>query len=370
MQRLGHTLSVNNKIEIHALGICDSAFAADAVRWQPVQPKAYAYHGPYSIGFSREMAVGLAATSPDVVHTHGLFYYTSAIASEWGRKFKKPYLITPHGMLDPWALKNSYWKKMIAGWLFENRHLKGSHCIHSLCGAETQAIRRYGLRKQKLCQIPNGIDLPDTSRILPAPWKVENGKKVLLFLSRVHPKKGLGNLLTAWATIRPDCPESGDWALGIAGWDQGNHEAELKLLARELNIEDSVLFLGPRFNDDKAACYHNADGFILPSFSEGLPMVVLEAWAYGLPVLITPQCNIPVGFSAGAAIQIQTESVSIQHGLRDFFRLHENERKFMGQRGRKLVEEQFTWDMVAESMYSVYQWVLGGGQPPSCVITD
>lgn len=371
-QRLGQLLSTRTNSNVYALGIYDKLFDKDTGGWQPVEAKACNYLGPHSFGYSPEMKRSLFDINPDLVHTHGLFYYTSLLANQWGQKFKKPVIITPHGMLDAWALKNSQWKKNFAAWLFENRHLKNSYCIHSLCESETHSIRNYGLKRKPVCQIPNGIDLPDLSRDLICPWaaRVEKGKKVLLFLSRIHPKKGLPNLLTAWAEVRKKTLLSKEWVLAIAGWSQTGHLSELEAMVNDLSLVDSVIFLGPQFDDDKAASYLNADAFILPSYSEGLPMVILEAWAYGLPVLMTPQCNIPEGFLNGAAIQIQPESLSIQQGLRDFFLLTDGERLTIGQRGKKLVEDQFTWDRVAEDMHSVYKWILGGGQPPSCVITD
>ena len=370
MQRLGQVLSAHRSAEILTLGIYDAAFDQDVAGWQSVATKVFRSLGPHALGYSPEMFSALAEINPDIVHTHGLFCYTSAIACDWGRSSGKPYIISPHGMLDPWALQNSRWKKLIAAWLFENRHLSHSGCIHSLCTAETQAIRQYGLRQKPISQIPNGIDLPDNTPDMSPPWPVEKGRKVLLYLSRIHPKKGLANLVPAWSAVKSDTPASQDWILAIAGWDQGGHESELKALVAELDLGDDILFLGPQFNEGKAACYQNASGFILPSFSEGLPMVILEAWAYGLPVLMTPQCNIPEGFSANAALRIEPEAGSIEQGLRDFFLMPDNERLAMGERGRKLVEERFTWDKVADDMYAVYQWLLGGGQPPACVITD
>jgi len=101
-----------------------------------------------------------------------------------------------------------------------------------------------------------------------------------------------------------------------------------------------------------------------------VPMVVLEAWAHRLPVLITKQCNIPEGFSENAAIEIAPDPLSIESGLRDFFSLPEKARKDMGQNGFNLVKEKFTWEKVSEEIYSVYKWILNGGSPPDCVITD
>ena len=108
---------------------------------------------------------------------------------------------------------------------------------------------------------------------------------------------------------------------------------------------------------------------MLPSLSEGLPLAVLEAWSYGLPVLMTEACNLPEGFAAGAALPIGTDRAGIAAGLRQLFALSDAERRDMGARGRALVRERFTWASVGEQMTAVYEWVLGGGPPPSCVLT-
>ena len=120
---------------------------------------------------------------------------------------------------------------------------------------------------------------------------------------------------------------------------------------------------------DKAASLACADAFVLPSLSEGLPVAVLEAWSYGLPVLMTEACNLPEGFAAGAALPIGTDRAGIAAGLRRLFALSDAERRDMGARGRALVRERFTWASVGAQMAAVYQWVLGGGPPPSCVLT-
>jgi poly(glycerol-phosphate) alpha-glucosyltransferase len=214
------------------------------------------------------------------------------------------------------------------------------------------------------------------------------GRKVLLYLGRIHPKKGLVNLLKAWKQTLNSQLSTNNWLLAIAGWDQGGHETELKQLATELGItwhdlrehrtsniehptsnEASLLFLGPQFGDDKSACYRDCDAFILPSFSEGVPMVVLEAWAYGKPVLMTPECNLPEGFAANAAWRIEPSVESIAQGLQELFRTPHSALRTLGDNGRALVASRFTWPKIAADMRSVYEWVLGSGPKPECVQT-
>ena len=170
--------------------------------------------------------------------------------------------------------------------------------------------------------------------------------------------------------------------LVIAGWNQLDHEEELKRLAVELGIECmdvrgarsvirdqlSVVFLGPQFNEDKVALYRTSNAFILPSFSEGLPMAVLEAWSYSKPVLMTPECNLPEGFAANAAIRIEPNVERITHGLFTLFQSSAADLQSTGSRGRALVAEKFSWPKIAHDMRAVYEWVLGGGAKPASII--
>jgi len=363
---------------VKAFGLRDENTDADLPAWSPVPVAAFSPGWPSGIGSAPGFFTALENFTPDICHTHGLWLYPSVAAKNYGRKTKRPYVISPHGMLDPWALKNSRWKKQIAWHLFEAAHLRGASCFRALCQSEGDSIRLLGL-KNKIAVIPNGIDLPSGSLPATPPWKdfVAPGKKVLLFLSRIHPKKGLVNLLKAWSQIR-----NSNWVLAIAGWEQGGHEAELKQICAERKISfadihepssilhspSSVIFLGPQFNTAKAACYHHCDAFVLPSFSEGLPMVVLEAWANVKPVLMTPECNLPEGLQAQAALKIETSESSIATGLQHLFAMSDADRTAMGERARALVEARFTWTQVGKQMCAVHEWILGGGTKPNCIL--
>ena len=223
---------------------------------------------------------------------------------------------------------------------------------------------------QSICVVPNGVDPPSDIRPGPPAWADLAGqdRKILLFLGRLHPKKGLDNLLGAWRDVRA-AASARDWVLVIAGWGEEAYQQRLRHIADAHAFGDLLRFVGPQFGHDKAASLACADAFVLPSLSEGLPVAVLEAWSYGLPVLMTDACNLPEGFAAGAALPIGTDRAGIGAGLRRLFALPEAARREMGARGRTLVRERFTWASIAAQMAAVYQWVLGGGPPPSCVLT-
>jgi poly(glycerol-phosphate) alpha-glucosyltransferase len=402
-------------LEVKVFGLWDEMTDLDIKTWNPVPVSASMTSWPKALGRSPQLLQKLQEFAPDITHTHGLWLYSSIATKHYCRKQHRPYMVSPHGMLDPWAMKHSHWKKMIAYQLFEHEHLRGARCLRALCVSEARSIRQLQLPND-IAVIPNGVDLPAGAVPAAPPWQaaIEPGKKVLLFLSRIHPKKGLVNLLKAWAKLQNSdgpCRQS-EWGLAIAGWDQGGHEQELKQLASDLGLvwEDirdrqsvrhagkgkpalvngkefplsdyyhpaykrdsqapcSLLFLGPCFDEVKAACYHYCDAFVLPSFSEGLPMVVLDAWARAKPVVATPACNLPEGFSVGAAIRTEPTETDLVAGLKELLQMSDAKRSEMGCRGRDLVAQRFTWAQVAKQMQAVQLWILGGGPKPDCVLS-
>jgi len=359
--------------KVEVFSIADRYSAEDVTQWQDVELRLLTGHGPEAFGYAPGFTRALNLTTLDLVHTHGLWMYPSVAAWRWSKRWGRPLVVSPRGMLDPWAVRSSSRKKRLAGMLFEHAHLRHAKCLHALSESEYRAIRGYGLANP-VAIIPNGVDLPELSRIQPeSNWgsSLPSDSRFLLFLSRIHPKKGLRNLLHAWARVKQECASAAKpWHLIIAGWDQGGHQQELEQLSATLGLRESVHFVGPQFDERKAASLIRADALILPSFSEGVPMAVLEAWAYRLPVLMTPQCNLPEGFAAKAALQMAPEAASISVALKKLFDMTESERRTMGDKGRRLVEERFTWPTMAASMRTVYAWVLGQGAKPDCVFAD
>jgi len=356
-------------------------------------PQLYSRRWPRASGYAPNLLGALQTGTADLCHTHGIWMWPSAAVHRWHIKTGRPYFISPRGMLDPWALTRSRLKKWVASRWFEAAHLRDAACLHALCESEAESMRAYGLTNP-ICVIPNGIDVPESldrkieSQKPQGSSRNRDGVKTLLFIGRLHPKKGLVGALKAWAAVNaaPGSTAKSDWCFAIAGWDQQGHEAELRKLCDQLGLRHrctaaadflaaddpnrsggSVVFLGPAFGKVKDTLLRQASAFILPSYSEGLPMAVLEAWAYQLPVLMTQYCNLPEGFTTGAAIRIGTDSDSIVAGMRSLASRTDLELTAMGQCGRRLVEERFTWREIANQMRDVYAWVLGGGTVPECV---
>lgn len=309
-----------------------------------------------TLGYSRDIHKLIEDYKPDIIHSQGLWMYHSAAVLRYKKRHPEvKVIVQPHGMLDPWAVRNSGWKKRIVGYWYEYENLRRADCIHALCQSEADAIREFGLKNQ-IAIIPNGIDLPGCSldEII-ARRQNNGGRKTLLFIGRIHPKKGLRELIEALAILKCRLPDLvNEWQVKIAGWDQLNHTAELKMLIDSKNLSDCITLVGPAFGDKKERLLTEASAFILPSFSEGLPMSVLEAWAYALPVVMTSHCNLPEGFSASAAIGCEPNSQSVAMALEQLFGLSIDKASQIGIRGRSLVEANFTWTQVAKHTIELY----------------
>ncbi len=326
--------------------------------------------GSPGFGFSRELGhlIFSEITRDTIIHSHSLWMYPTYLARRCSQRTGAPLIISPHGMLEPWALKNSRLKKFVAARLFEDGNLMHAACLHALCVPEARNFRHYGL-KNPIAVIPNGVDLEPFKNLPEGDptgdrFPQLKGRKRILFLSRIHPKKGLPNLLQAWRKL---CSTFPAWHLTIAGPDELGHEQELKALAVTLGLEKNVSFLGPLYGPEKIAALAGSDLFVLPSFSEGFSMAILEAAAAGLPVLLTKECNFTELATANAAVEVSPAVASVEAGLRRLLEMTDTERTALGKRGRALVEGSYTWPAVARQMLSVYEWLLHGGPKPACL---
>lgn len=352
--------AAGDTVEVFSMGeYSDQVFE----HWLPIIPKTFPIVGPKAYRYAPGMCAAVEAFEPDIIHLHGLWLYSSRVALHVALKLKCPLVLSPRGMLDIWALRNSALKKKLMSIFQENRVLRQVDCFHALNRSEMDSIRSLGY-SQPICILPNGIDLPE---LLDQAARTKSAaKKQLIFIGRIHPKKGIVNLLQAWARVMHQQPEATkEWELSIYGWDDGNHLEGYQKLAEELSVSNSVFWPGSVYGNEKVAVLENADAFILPSFSEGLPMALIEAWAYRIPVLMTHACNIPEGFSSEAAIEMATSVDGTEQGLRQLFQMSDEDRREMGQRGRKLVEFQFTWGQQVKRLQSIYQLLQKEGLKPN-----
>lgn len=358
-------------IPVQVFGVRDEFAEEDLPAWKPLEPIVTEVQGPSRLAWSPGLAKQLAGISgPEtLLHLHGIWQYASLACLRWRQRTKQPVVISPRGMLDPWALNNSPWRKRLVGICYEYRNLRGANCLHALADSEYQSMRAFGL-KNPIVVSPNGVDIPSEEDLarpyaltLPTGW---SDRRLLLFLSRVHPKKGLMPLLDAWArssAVRKN------WRLAIAGPDEVGHQAEVDRMIGELGLTQEVACVGPQYGEEKKAWLRRADAFILPSFSEGFPMAVLEAMAYRLPVVMTDECNFPEAFQHQVALRTQPEASSLLAALDSLAEMSASDIADLGQRARQFVQESYSWQTIAGQLIETYQWLLGGGAPPAVVRT-
>lgn len=350
--------------------------AQDRALWQPLACRRWPAVWMKALGYSKEMESGVLSglvKGSSVLSQHGLWLHYGRVALNIGRSLGVPVIIHPHGMLEPWALRRSNWKKQMTGRLWEYENLRRASCLRVTSADELRSVRSLNL-KNPVALIPHGIDAEDYAS-LPSRLEAEamlpalEGKRVLLFLSRVHPKKGLPLLLRAWHALGR---ERHDWLLAIAGPDERGHTDDLKLLADEMELSESVAFTGALFGKEKLAAYALADLFVLPSYSENFGVSVAEALSAGLPVVTTtgtPWKGLQergCGWWTEAALNPLTET------LRQALSLSKRELAEMGAKGRQWMKSDYAWERLAAEMKEVCEWTLAGDgtTPPPCVVLD
>ena len=300
----------------------------------------------------------------DGVHIHGLWEQSTMIAAQSARAQGVPYVISAHGMLERWALKNKQWKKRIYAALVEEANLAGAACLHALTSAEAQDYRRFGCTRP-IAVIPNGVRFPEavSAEKFLSHHPSLKGKRIVLFLGRIHFKKGLDLLVQAWAKIKMRHPDA---HLVLAGPDFEGTRARVLKLVEEQGLTDQVLFTGMLRDDLKWSALAAAECFVLPSYSEGLSVSVLEAMGLGLPVIVTDHCNVPEVAELGAGWLIPAEVPALERALESLFENSPQANHSMGSRGREFVRSRYTWARVARQMSEVYEWVQRG-TPPATV---
>jgi poly(glycerol-phosphate) alpha-glucosyltransferase len=309
------------------------------------------------------LAEAVQAFTPQLLHVHGLWRAPNRLASRLQPRL--PAVVAPHGMLDPWAFRQHRRRKTLLWWAYEQRCLQRAAAIQALCPPEAQALRQLGL-SAPIALIPNGVSAPAAPALsLPAPcWAgtIPATEQVLLFLGRFHHKKGIQPLLEAWQALATEATRAG-WWLALVGYGDGG------ALQRQLQASPipRVVACGPVFGAEKQAVLAAASAFVLPSHSEGLPMAALEAMAHGLPCLLSDACNLPQAVVAGAAITAEPDPTALAASLQELFALTPSDHRAMAAAGQALVQQGFSWPVVAEQTLSLYRWILGGGERPAFV---
>ena len=297
----------------------------------------------------------------DLVHVHGLWRYPQWVATRLAQRFSIPYIVSPHGMCEPFEMARKGWKKKMYFNLIEKHTLRGAAAIHAITNAEKDDCEQLQTCSQ-VRVIPNGVDiyppllnhlvecyLPRELAVLPSQ------NPVLLFMGRLHPKKGLDLLIPAFAQVLQRHPEA--W-LVLAGPDPVGYRQTLIKLAQSFQVQDRVLFPGMVTGLYKRALLQRADLFALPSYSEGFSVAILEALAAAKPVVITQSCYFNEVLSAGCGRVVDSNVSQLTQALNELLDLDCPTRSILGQRGRELVDQLYTWPSIADRMGDLYHSVM------------
>jgi glycosyltransferase involved in cell wall biosynthesis len=262
-------------------------------------------------------------------------------------------------MLEPGALGFSRWKKRLALMVYQGRDLRLTRALHATAEPERQTLRDFGLR-QPIAILPPGVRLPSVEL---TSSREGEGRRAL-FLGRIHPKKGLLNLLEAWSVVHPV-----DWKLDLAGPDESGHLKEVLRVLKERKLEGKVIYHGPAFDTTKEDLLRGSSLLVVPSLSENFGIVVAEGLAHGLPVITTQgtpwkaleqeDCGWWIPFGTEPLVKVLREATALPPE-----KLAEK-----GRRGRALAERDFSWQRIGVRMAKTYDWLLGRGERPVWVQT-
>lgn len=298
----------------------------------------------------RQWRILLTQLQPDVVHINCCWMPACAFTQKWAQALGYKVVLTPHGMLEPWIMARHYWsKKVPALLLYQKSAVVKADVLHATAKSEKENLQRLGYN-DRIKVIANGIDVEDIE--MKPSWK---RNKEILFLSRIHVKKGINFLLEAVAQLKEQME---GYVIRIAGEGDVTYIEELKQLAARLGISQLIIFEGGVYGNRKWELFRQADLFILPTHSENFGIVVAEALASGTPVITTmgtPWSELE-SQRCGWWTEVGTEATA--QALCNFLSLTEDELEMMGRNGRKLVEEKYSVRKVAKEFVDMYKSIL------------
>lgn len=345
-------LSNFSNVDLCVFSLKDEFSDIDISAWENVNIRLFRFYGPSYYGFSPSLYKAVKSFSPHIIHLQGVWMWMSWISFRL-RKTSE-IVITPRGMVDSWALKRKKLIKTILMFLYEKKVFNSASIWQALNVSEADSIKSL-CPNAKTVVIGNGMDLPKHPSKMFSD-RVQFSKRTLLFLGRIHPKKGLHELITAWSLLTTT--EKQGWKLQIVGWGEPSHINYYAQIIKAKNTENDIeLFPNGVYGKEKQQIINQASAFILPSFSEGLPMAILEAWINQIPVLMTLECNLTEAFKSDcrSAIQISTDPLSLSNTLRTFISTEYKSHFSMVDVAFQNTIQNFSWSNLAVQLLKVYQ---------------
>jgi glycosyltransferase involved in cell wall biosynthesis len=309
--------------------------------------------------FKNSVTRALTARRDAVLYDVGLWLPSNHFAAQIAARMKTPFVSSPRGMLSRQALQVSKWKKRLAWMLYQKSDLRSARVLHATSQEEAEDLHQSNLSRP-IAMIPHGVDVPSSTAHLSA---TKRERHTLLFLSRLHPMKGLKDLVQAWSRLRPQ-----NWRVVVAGPDEKEYRAEVEALSESLNVRSSFEFVGPVDEEAKWDLFANADLFVLPSYSESFGLVIAEAMAAALPVITTRATPWREVETNNCGWWIDNGAEPLAHALTAATRCSAGELAGMGRRGRALVEKNYSWETAAQKMLAMFEWIIGEGEQPAWLI--
>lgn len=287
----------------------------------------------------REEMAQLQASQGILYHA-GVWSPWNHLCSRMARQQGVPYIVSPRSMLDPWALRHRGLKKKLAWWAYAKHDYKSAAAVHVTSELESANVRAAGIDTPQIV-VPHGVDLPPPG----LPQQPKGARRRLLFLSRLHPKKGLADLIEVFASSAPD-----NWELIVAGNDESNYGKKLQEEVARRGLSERIDFCGPVGDKAKWALYASADCFVLPSYSENFGLVVAESLISGVPVVTTSATPWTELRKHDCGWYCDPGASSLQQVLNEVYATSREEFTHMGARGKIWMEEEFAWDKRAEEL--------------------
>ena len=340
--------------DVSVMAFNDEHFTLDIPGWQNIPVRSFRTYGPKSYSFSPGLLLALLRERPDVVHVHGVWQFHCLAVYIWSLLTGGVYVVTPHGMLEKWIRARSPRLKALVSAFYQSRFLRRAGAFQVLTNREVSDVAEFA-HGQPVEIIPNYVAPFSRDDTRPVWWRPEyEGKDVYLFIGRIHEKKGCLELCQAWGDVCGRGDAFRDRSLLVyCGWNDGLAGFEDAVSALNAQFGNAV-FVGPQYGAEKQRSLSRATFFVLPSKSEGLPMSILEAWSARIPVLMTEECNLPIGFDRMAAIRTGSDRQSIGSSLEEACALTEGDRKTLAENGYLLLQEQYSQNGVREALVRLY----------------
>ncbi len=327
--------------------LVDDHSAADRARFGDAAVHVFPVRGPRQIGYAPRLTQALLAGRLDCLHLNGIWMYPSRAGADWATATGGGYIISPHGMLDPWITARGRWKKALARVGYERAGWRSASFLHALTAREAADIAQESGRSDSVI-IANAAPPLGGDPIRPRPPH-------LAYIGRIHPKKNLQALLAAWVQAR----RPADSRLTIAGWGEPGDVAALEAAVQA--VGPSARFVGPLYGAAKQVLLAQARFIVLPSLSEGLPMAVLEGWAAGTPAIMTSECNLPEGFASNAAIACGASPEAIASALEAALALDAADWRIMSASAQSLAAGPFSAETIAARWSEAYLRAMAMG---------